>query len=176
MSGIAEPPEGRTPQRRAGWQLPGVSGSSPRAPESGRPAASGRDASRTPETRGALPPSPVLVGGIAGEARNISQGTASEVTFRLERHDASAGRTSMVTVRLWGNGVAGFVSEGDWVEVQGKSKRGFLNAKAAVNRTSGAEFRSTTAGCRRVGVVVFVIFFVISLLIIVGIFISVLHG
>jgi len=92
----------------------------------------------------------VLAGGIAGEARNISQGTSgAEVTFRLEQHDPSAGRTSMVTVRLWGNGVVGFVSEGYWVEVRGKSKRGFLKAQVAFNRTSGAEFRSPGAGFKR---------------------------
>jgi hypothetical protein len=125
-----------------------------------------------------LRPPPVLAGGIAGEARNISQGASgAEVAFRLERHDASAGRTSMVTVRLWGNRVAGFVSEGDWVEAKGKSKSGFLNARVAINRTSGAEFRSGNSGCGRV---VFIIFFVFCLLFIAGIFISILismsHG
>jgi hypothetical protein len=161
MSGSAEPPEGQTPQRRAGWQLPGVTGSPPGGPEPGSTAARRRDASGTPETRGAPRPSAVLAGGIAGEARNITQGAGTpEVTFRLEQHDPSAGRTSMVTVRLWGNGVAGFVSEGDWVEVLGKSKRGFLHAQVAFNRTSGAEFRSPGAGFKRgclVGILILII-------------------
>ena len=78
----------------------------------------------------------------------------------------------MVTVRMFGSGAIGFVSDGDWVEVQGESKRGFLNARVAVNRTSGAEFRPSRGRGRKFGLAVgyilflgfllFIVFFMVS--------------
>jgi hypothetical protein len=47
-----------------------------------------------------------------------------------------------VTARLHGDQAIGFVTEGDWVEVEGTLAGGFLEAKAAFNHTSGAQFRS----------------------------------
>jgi hypothetical protein len=76
---------------------------------------------------------------------NISQAV---VTFRLEQYDPYAGRTGLVTVRLLGNRAIGFVTEGDWIEVQGKAESGFINAETALNHTSGAQFRAPK-GCYR---------------------------
>jgi hypothetical protein len=93
-----------------------------------------------------------LPDGVAGEVRNISQGTqqvnaetVTVLTFRLERHDPSGGRTSVVTVRLRGSQAIGFATEGDWVEAQGKDSKGFLDVRRAVNRTSGAEYQGGTS-------------------------------
>jgi hypothetical protein len=125
----------------------------------------------------------VLAGGIAGEARNIAQGTiqgsnssVTVVTFRLEQHDPSAGRTSMVTVRLYGGRAVGFVSEGDWVEAKGQSRQGFLNAEVALNRTSGAEFRSKSKVGRRVGHTLFYIAFTLIVLTILLFFVGSIVG
>jgi hypothetical protein len=114
--------------------------------------------SRPPSVPSSYAAAPVLAGGVAGEVRNISQGTVQRnnvpitvVTFRLERHDPSGGRTSVVTVRLRGSRAIGFASEGDWVEALGQSSQGFINVRRAVNRTSGAEFLagSSSRGFRK---------------------------
>jgi hypothetical protein len=94
------------------------------------------------------------------------------VTFRLEQHAPAAGRTSMVTVRLHGSRAIGFVSEGDWVEARGHSRHGFLNAEVALNRTSGAEYRSASKVGRRVGHVIFYIIFTLIVLTILLFFIA----
>ena len=162
MPEIVRPPGGDLPPPRpAGWQLP-VGGSQPVRP--GQVSA----------------PPAVLAGGVAGEVSSIAQGTVSNsngstvvVTFRLERHDPSAGRTSVVTVRMGGSRAIGFAAEGDWVEALGPAKQGFINVQRAINRTSGAEYRVPKSGkVMRNGcliviglllaflVIVFIIFFV----------------
>ncbi len=135
MADITGSPGGDLPPLRpAGWQLP-VSGSQP-----------------APPGRVNRPP-PVLAGGVAGEVRNLAQGTihhnngsTTVVTFRLEQHNPAAGRTSIVTVRMKGSRAIGFASEGDWVEALGPASQGFINARRAINRTSGAEFQSSSSG------------------------------
>ena len=109
---------------------------------------------------------------MAGQIRNIAQGTVSNsngstvvVTFRLERHYPSAGRTSVVTVRLGGSRAIGFALEGDWVEARGSASQGFVNVTQAVNRTSGAQFQATSGnkGLRN-GCLVLVRFYLASCL------------
>jgi hypothetical protein len=187
MSSTTEPPGGQAPQRRTGWQLPGAPGSVPGGAPGGAPGppqrqdrAGGRpDHGDRSKPRSAERPSAVLTGGIAGEARNIQLGTIQGsnssiivLTFRLEQHDPSAGRTSMVTVRMYGGSAVGFVSEGDWVEAKGQSRRGFLNAEVALNRTSGAEFRTKSKVGRRVGHTLFYIAFTLIVLTILLFFVS----
>ncbi len=135
MADITGSPGGDLPPLRpAGWQLP-VSGSQP-----------------APPGRVNRPP-PVLAGGVAGEVRNLAQGTVQHnngsttvVTFRLEQHNPTAGRTSVVTVRMTGSRAIGFASEGDWVEALGPASRGFINVRRAINRTSGAEYQGSSPG------------------------------
>ena len=179
MPGSTEPPPGQGPSRPAGWQHPDVSGRPAPVPRAvGQPARAPDP--RAPAPGGGLRPPPILPGGVAGEVRNVTQGTIQGpnqttrivITFRLEQHNPSAGRTGMVTVRMFGSGAIGFVSDGDWVEVQGEPKHGFLNARVAVNRTSGAEFRPSRGRGRKFGLVVgyilffgfllFIVFFMVS--------------
>jgi hypothetical protein len=140
--------------RRRGWQLPAGSSlpSEPDRPSPGSshpPDAVGQGRGQPEGDR----PRSVLANSVAGQARNVGMGTlqgpggsAAVVTFRLEQYDPNAGRTGLVTVRMVGNQAMGFATEGDWVEVNGKSKSGFLDAKTAVNHTSGAQYRRP-AGC-----------------------------
>jgi hypothetical protein len=179
MSSTTEPPGGQAPRRRAGWQLPGVPAGASGPPQPPRPAGGQPDRDDRLKRRSAPRPSAVLAGGIAGEARNIAQGTIQSsnssvnvVTFRLEQHDPSVGRTSMVTVRLYGGRAVGFVSEGDWVEAKGQSRHGFLNAEVALNRTSGAEFRSASKVGRRIGHGIFYIAFTLIVLTILLFFVA----
>jgi hypothetical protein len=141
-------------KRRRGWQPPTGSDSPPGAvpprPSGSDPADAVKQEHRPPQG-GRF--SSVLPNSVAGQARNVGVGTrqgpggsVAVVTFRLEQYDPNAGRTGLVTVRMVGNQAMGFATEGDWVEVNGKSKSGFLDAKTAVNHTSGAQYRRP-AGC-----------------------------
>jgi hypothetical protein len=171
-SGRGSSGEGR-PRRRRGWQLP--AGSNPQHEGSANPpevARQGQGPSEISRPRSVLPHS------LAGQARNVALGTMQTsgttsqavVTLRLEQYDPYAGRTGVVTVRLNGDQAIGFVTDGDWVEVQGKAEHGFINAKAAFNHTSGAEFHEAR-GCGRaiaiigtVLVILFILYIVVSVM------------
>jgi hypothetical protein len=159
------PAGGEAPDRR-GWRPPDD------AADAGIPASQVSDARRQNEaapSAWSLPPRhdasmmhTTMPGSVAGLARAVTAtrvqgGNGTEttvVTFRLEQHDPRAGRTSVMTVRLLGDDALGFVSEGDWVEVLGKAKRGFIEATKAVNHTSQAQYsRPTQALAKAVGCV-----------------------
>jgi hypothetical protein len=142
-------------ERRRGWEPP--TGSDPPRP-------AGSDPAKTPG-RGPSPPEgdrprSVLGNSVAGQARDVAVGTMGEgisvVTFRLEQYDPHAGRTGLVTVRMVGPTAMGFATEGDWVEVNGKDKGGFINVKSAFNHTSRAQFRQRY-GCVGAGMTVLVL-------------------
>jgi hypothetical protein len=148
------------PGRRRGWRPPGfnppreVSGADLPGPD--RPATGGQKFAR-PEGG---PPNSVLANSLSGLARNVALATTQTsdstsktvVTFRLEQYDPHAGRTGIVNVRLRGDQAIGFAADGDWVEVTGRSKRGFVDAKEAFNQTSGAQFRARPGFARGVGI------------------------
>src|SRR4051794_6479516 len=149
------PPGGEAPYRR-GWQLPDdvaageVSGSPASGPQ--RRDEGPRAAPPPPDLASAVPSTlPTSVAGLA-RAVNVTSvqagnGTSTTVvTFRLEQYDARAGRTGVVTVRLFGDDALGFVTEGDWVEVAGKAKRGFIKADRAINHTSQAQYSRSGQG------------------------------
>jgi hypothetical protein len=158
-------------KRRRGWQPPTGSDSPPGAvpprPSGSDPADAVKQEHRPPQG-GRF--SSVLPNSVAGQARNVGVGTrqgpggsVAVVTFRLEQYDPNAGRTGLVTVRMVGNQAMGFATEGDWVEVNGKSKSGFLDAKTAVNHTSGAQYRGPS-DYARVLVITFVVFVAVFIL------------
>jgi hypothetical protein len=177
--GASGSPGGDAPNRH-GWQLPDDT--------SGVPGPPAYDAGRYDEQR-PLPPPPqgrpsamptTMPGSVAGLARAVNvasvQGGANGVqttvvTFRLEQYDARAGRTGVVTVRLSGDSAIGFVADGDWVEVIGKTKRGFLTASRAVNHTSQAQYSAAGQGCAKIAAI---IAFCLILLFILGIGVTIL--
>jgi hypothetical protein len=119
----------------------------------------------------------VLPNSVAGQARNVSLGSlqgpggsVAVVTFRLEQYDPNAGRTGLVTVRMVGNQAMGFATEGDWVEVNGNFKRGVLDAKAAFNHTSGAQYRGSSGHGRVLVIAVIAIVAVFTLFVAIMIF------
>jgi hypothetical protein len=155
----AEPPENQGFKRRGGWQPP-TGSDLPPGPVEPHPAGADSQGPGPPE--GDRPKS-VLDNSVAGQARDVAVGsmsgpggTESVVTFRLEQYDPHAGRTGLVTVRMVGNTAMGFATEGDWVEVNGKRKGGFLNVQSAFNHTSGAQF-SRRFGCLGAGMVIVVL-------------------
>jgi hypothetical protein len=174
------PPGGEAPNRR-GWRPPddasasGLSGSPGPERYELRPP----EAPPPPPHQPAAPPT-TLPGSVAGLARAVNTTSVQSggngvsttvVTFRLEQYDARAGRTGVVTVRLFGDDALGFVSEGDWVEVVGKSKRGFIQAAKAVNHTSQAQYSRSGQGV--VKVVQYIVFSLVVLFIL-TIFVSIL--
>jgi hypothetical protein len=177
--GVGGPPGGDAPNRH-GWQLPDDAAS--RVP--GPPAydAGGYDEQRPlqpPQDRPSAMPT-TMPGSVSGLARAVNvasvQGGANGVqstvvTFRLEQYDARAGRTGVVTVRLAGDSAIGFVADGDWVEVTGKTKRGFLTASRAVNHTSQAQYSAAGQGCAKIAAIVV---FSLVVLFILGIGVSIL--
>jgi hypothetical protein len=169
-SGAESEPQGF--KRRRGWQPPTGSDSPPdRVP----PRPGGADPADV-VNQGHGPPQDgrfrsVLPNSVAGQARNVAVGSvqgpggsAAVVTFRLEQYDPNAGRTGLVTVRMLGNQAMGFATEGDWVEVNGKSKRGFLDVEAAFNHTSGAQYRRPV-GCFGAAMVLVILSGILILLI-----------
>ncbi len=157
---------GQQPIKRRGWQLPPAPGSPPGSVPPGPGRFDRADARHGPRPPQGARPRSVLANSVAGQARNVALGTMEDVsrlTFRLEQHDPYAGRTGLVTVRMRGDQAIGFVTEGDWVEVQGRSKRGFLDAKRAFNHTSGAQFRGPSAGWGAAGITAVVIFVLLIL-------------
>jgi hypothetical protein len=176
-------PAGNPPNRR-GWRLPDD------VPAAGGPGpyAERRD---EPRPRIAPPPRPqaqqpsMLPGSVSGLARAVNVGTiqapngtqTTVVTFRLEQYHASAGRTGVVTVRLFEENALGFVNEGDWIEVTGKIKHGFLKADKAVNHTSHAQYsRARHTAAKIVGAIALCLVLLFILGIGVSILLSVLHG
>ncbi len=152
---------GQQPIKRRGWQLPSDPGSPPGSVPPGPGGFDRADARHGPGPPQGVRPRSVLANSVAGQARNVAlsnSGGHAVLTFRLEQHDPYAGRTGLVTVRMRGDRAIAFVTEGDWVEVRGRSKRGFLDAKRAFNHTSGAQFRGPSAGWGAAAITVFVIF------------------
>jgi hypothetical protein len=172
------PPGGGSSNRR-GWRPPddltpdGPSGASAPEPTSGN-------------ERRPAPPSPppviasslqtTLPGSVTGQASAVAATSVQSpngiqttvVTFRLEQYDARAGRTGVTTVRLTGEHALGFVTEGDWVEVLGKSKHGFIEASKAVNHTSRAQYSRSGEGCSKAALYVAYALFGIVFLAIAG--------
>ena len=81
-----------------------------------------------------------------GQARDVTvqspkNGIDLFLGFRLERYDARSGRLGPIAVRLVGDRALGFASEGDWVEVLGKSNNGLIDGVRAFNHTTRTAYR-----------------------------------
>lgn len=178
-NGGGSAPDG-DPASRRGWRLPDdvTGGQSGPPPLERRPPDRPRAAPAPLRETASTPPA-TLPQGVAGLARGVAvtsvqspNGTQTTVvTFRLEQHDARAGRTGVVTVRLFGEQALGFAADGDWVEVTGKVKDGFLKAAHAVNHTTQAQYSRSGHG---VANVVAIIAFCLVVLFILSIGISIL--
>lgn len=83
-------------------------------------------------------------GRIVGEARNFMERSELKGTgmwtvwsFRVESYDASGNRLPPIPVEMRGLKFTGAISEGDWVEVQGRWREGrTLRAKRVYNQTT----------------------------------------
>lgn len=179
------PSSGGNASNRRGWRLPDetAAGGAPGYP---RP-----DPDQRPRGMAAPPPRELaaqpttLPASVAGLARAVNPTTVQNpngtsttvVTLRLEQYDARAGRTAVMTVRLFGENALGFVTEGDWVEVTGKVKNGFIKADKAVNHTSHARYsRSGGGAVKVVQIIIFCLILSFILGIGVSILLSVLHN
>ena len=201
------PSSGGTAPNRRGWRLPddmapgrapgfpgsgpGYPGSGPGYPGSG-PGYPGsgpggqRPRGATPSPWQSAPAQPnLLPKSVAGLARAVNVSTVQNpnktattmVTFRLEQYDARAGRTGVLTVRLFEENALGFVNDGDWVEVTGKIKHGILKADKAVNHTSQAQYsRSKHLAAKIIGGIALFLILAFILGIGVSILLSVLHN
>lgn len=159
------PPEGDAPHPH-GWQLPDDAASGEVSPSSGQ------ESHHDEKTRGRPPPPPTLPRSVTGLASSVNV-AAADVTFRLEQYDARAGRTGVVTVRLFGDAAIGFVTDGDWVEVTGKNKRGFLKAARAFNHTTQAQYSGRGNGC---AIVVVCLVALLSLVTVVSILLAIVQN
>jgi hypothetical protein len=179
------PSSGGNPPNRRGWRLPedGAPGGPPGFPGPGRGEQRLRGAPPPWQAASAQPST--LPGSVSGLARAVNPTTVQNpngtsttvVTFRLEQYDARAGRTGVLTVRLFEENALGFVNEGDWVEVTGKLKHGFLKADKAVNHTSQAQYsRSAHRAAKIIGAIAFCLVLMFILGIGVSILLSVLHS
>lgn len=173
------PPGGEVPNRR-GWRPPddATSAGNVGRPENWDVERYDRQPQPPPQERApALPTTmPDSVTGLVRAVNTTSvpgqNGVQTTiVTFRLEQYDPRAGRTGVMTVRLFGDEAIGFVTDGDWVEVTGKSKRGFLKADQAVNHTSHAQYSRRGQGCARAA---FAVVFILAVLFVLAIFVSLL--
>jgi len=170
---------GNSPNRR-GWRLPDdmAPGGAPGFPGPRPGEQRLRGAAPPPRQAASAQPS-MLSGSVSGLARAVNPTTVQNpngtsttvVTFRLEQYDARAGRTGVLTVRLFEENALGFVNEGDWVEVAGKLKNGFLKADKAVNHTSHAQY---SRSAHRAAKIISVIAFCLVLMFILGIGVSIL--
>lgn len=158
-------PEGDAPHPH-GWQLPDDAASGEVS------TSSGQESHHEEKARGRLPPAPALPQSVTGLASSVNVAGA-DVTFRLEQYDARAGRTGVVTVRLFGDAAIGFVKDGDWVEVTGKTKRGFLKAARAYNHTTQTQYSGRGNGC---AIVVVCLVALLSLVTVVSIFVAIMQN
>src|SRR5262249_28760703 len=117
-------------------------------------------------------PRSVLANSVAGQARDVAAGSLSGPgrrgaggAFPVGPSDPPSRRAGAVAATQVGNTAMGFATEGDWVEVNGKPKGGFLNVQAAFNHTSGAQFRRRY-GCMGAGMVIMVLSLILFMLMI----------
>jgi len=132
------------PQTPLGTQMTGPGGPGWQSPPQGTP---------SPAPLSAPPIQSRGHGGIVGIARNVQQSseqagymggrqsgyqqTTQILRFRLEQYDQSNNRT-VRNVELRSLSIEGFITEGDRVEVFGKSEGGLIRAKQIVSLDTGA--------------------------------------
>ena len=107
-------------------------------------------------------------GQVSGSAQRWETDHGEQVLvwdFRLERADEKGAPLPRIPVEMRGQGFDGSLSDGDWVQVDGKWQQGeTLHVDAARNLTTGAEVRSKRHGhklrtaVRLIGFLIFLAF------------------
>lgn len=142
-----------------GWKPSGQAAAGPGEARLGDPAtAAGHRA-----TFRALPSTSVVEGqarGLQSRSELKGENYQQEIwNFRVERYDDAGNRVLLVPVEMRGRSFEGSISDGEWVRVHGRYKRGTFRASVVDNLTTGATVRAR--GLPKFVTPIMVVFFVL---------------